>query len=123
MRFTLHNAFSFSGRVTRFEFWGHHLFWSAMIVGPLLIAYWLPHTRAFGDPIGIFVILAMLIAYPAIASVHARRLHDIGHSGWWVLFLFVPFVNIALWVYLGFFRGNPESNKYGPPGGWAKGGT
>ena len=113
MTYTLRIAFSFTGRVTRFEFWSHHLFWAVMIVGPLLLAYWLPHTRAIGDPIGIFVLLVVLAAHPALVSVYVRRLHDLGHSGWW--FLLGGFVLV---VYLGFFRGHEMENQYGPPGGW-----
>jgi uncharacterized membrane protein YhaH (DUF805 family) len=52
--------------------------------------------------------------YPAIA-VYAKRWHDRGKSGWWTLIILVPAIgSIWLLVELGFLRGTPGANKYGP---------
>ena len=45
---------------------------------------------------------------------HVKRLHDLGHSGWWVLLFIVPFINLGLLFYLFFFRGQMGGNQYGP---------
>ena len=58
----------------------------------------------------IFHIVAMI----ALAALIVRRFHDIGYSGWYLLAIFVPFVNfIALFVLL-FFKSTPGENRYGP---------
>ncbi|MFN4119731.1 DUF805 domain-containing protein [Acidovorax sp.] len=62
----------FSGRASRSEFWWFFLF--QVIV--LIIA------SVLGDIVNLLVSLALLL--PALA-VGARRLHDIGRSGWWQL--------------------------------------
>jgi uncharacterized membrane protein YhaH (DUF805 family) len=48
-------------------------------------------------------------------SLHIKRLHDFGHSGWWSLFLLVPLVNIGVSLILIFYAGDDKENKYGIP--------
>ena len=43
----------------------------------------------------------------------ARRLHDLDKSGWWMLLLFVPLVNILFYIYILFFKGTEGPNQYG----------
>lgn len=65
---------TFSGRASRPEFWWFFLFQIlASFVASLL-----------GDTVSGLVALALLL--PALA-VGARRLHDIGRTGWWQLLL------------------------------------
>lgn len=46
--------------------------------------------------------------------VCARRLHDLGRSGWWSLASLVPLVNATLGLYLLFAPGQAYPNAYGP---------
>ena len=65
---------TFSGRAPRSEFWWFFLFQVlAMGVSSLL-----------GDTV--YSIAALLLLLPALA-VGARRLHDVGRSGWWQLLM------------------------------------
>jgi len=55
--------------------------------------------------------LALLV--PSLA-VGARRLHDIGRSGWWqLLMLTVIGVLVLIWWWATETR--PQNNEYGPP--------
>ncbi len=79
---------TFSGSASRSEFWWFFLF--QLLVS--LIA------SAVNDKVGGLVNLALLL--PALA-VGARRLHDIGKSGWWQLLMLTGiglFVLIYWWV-------------------------
>ena len=63
---------TFSGRAVRSEFWWFFLFQLVVMV----VAGFL------GDTVSAIVSIALLL--PALA-VGARRLHDIGRTGWWQL--------------------------------------
>jgi uncharacterized membrane protein YhaH (DUF805 family) len=42
-----------------------------------------------------------------------RRLHDLQHSAWYALLAIVPFINLALFLYLAFVPGVISDNEYG----------
>jgi len=44
----------------------------------------------------------------------ARRMHDVGHSGWWSLVAFVPVANFIFGLYALFAPGQEQDNDYGP---------
>ena len=67
-----------------------------------------------GGPISLLVSLALLV--PSVSAA-VTRLHDRGHSAWWLLWALVPVVGgIVLLVTLCFLPGEPGLNRYsGPP--------
>ena len=54
-----------------------------------------------------------LFAAPFIIPQHTKRLHDIGTSGWSMLFLGLPIVGWIFFLVLLFLPGKPGPNKYG----------
>ena len=55
--------------------------------------------------------LIVLVSY----TVAAKRLHDRGKSGWWLLTAFVPVIGWAwLWFELFILPGSSGDNRYGP---------
>ena len=62
------------------------------------------------------VIMAVLLFVAIISSVMLmiRRLHDLNHSGWFCIGMVLPVINIALLIYLSFFKGTDGFNQYGP---------
>lgn len=90
------NYANFKGRASRSAYWWWALFY---------IVYNFVLTNLLGDNLGGLLTIALLL--PSIA-VAVRRMHDIGRSGWWILF---PIVNLI-------FALTPtkqESNQWGPP--------
>lgn len=64
-------------------------------------------------PIGIAA--AVLTIVPSLAST-VTRLHDRGHSAWWLLLGFIPLVGaLVLIVQTWFLRGDDGPNRYGLP--------
>lgn len=61
------------------------------------------------------VMILALCIFGFVASIMmlARRLHDLDKSGWWMLLLFVPLVNILFYIYILFFKGTEGPNQYG----------
>ena len=76
----------FSGRAPRSEFWWFFLF---QVVVMIVASF-------FGDVVSGIASLALLL--PALA-VGARRLHDIGRTGWWQLLLLtgIGFLVLVYW--------------------------
>ncbi len=89
----------FEGRAGRSEFWWFVLF-------SFLVQFVLSF---FGDWVGRLANLALLL--PSLA-VGARRLHDIGKSGWFQLLWFVPVIG---WIVLIYWAVQPSgpANTYG----------
>ena len=63
------------------------------------------------------ILLLIIVASVYMTVYHigiaARRLHDLGKSGWWQLVSLIPFVNLAFGLYLLFFRGEEGDNRFG----------
>ena len=61
---------------------------------------------------GTFILIVLV---PAI-MVHIKRFHDRDKSGWWLLIALIPLIGpIWLLIELGFLKGTPGPNQYGPP--------
>jgi uncharacterized membrane protein YhaH (DUF805 family) len=59
-------------------------------------------------------LVALLLLVPSISS-YVTRLHDRGHSAWWLLWILVPCVGaIVLFVQTACLRGHDAPNQYGP---------
>ena len=72
--------FDFNGRARRSEYW---LFFLFQILLSIIIGTISALSPIIGDSLDTITNLALLI--PVIA-VNVRRFHDIGQTGWWVLF-------------------------------------
>jgi len=116
------------GRITRRTFWLHYflpIMAASIVAGLLDLAFGFTEfssttggTTSYefsssSGPIGAVVSLALLV--PSFSS-NVTRLHDRGHSAWWMLFLLLPVIGwIVLIVQIGFLPGTPGPNRYGSP--------
>jgi uncharacterized membrane protein YhaH (DUF805 family) len=101
IRTCLANYAVFTGRATRPEFWWFALFnfLVIMVAGAL-------HPQLAG-----IAMLALLL--PGVAA-SARRLHDVGKSGWFLLLHFIPFFgNLVLLYWL--VQPTDGPNQFGIP--------
>jgi len=48
-------------------------------------------------------------------SLHARRFHDLGRSGWWSFLFIIPLVNILILLVLLLSSGDEKANRFGEP--------
>ena len=88
---------TFTGRARRSEYWWFVLFNVIVSVLAVVIDSALGTEPGRTGVVGVVVGLALLL--PGLA-VTARRLHDTGRSGWWMLISLVPFVGlIAMLVF------------------------
>ncbi len=92
----------FTGRARRQEFW------MFVLVNFIIMAA----LRMFGlDMIHTLYSLAVLV--PSLA-VGARRLHDTGRSGWWLLLNLIPVIGWIVLIVLFAQDSQPGDNEYGP---------
>lgn len=88
---------TFSGRASRSEYWWWVLFLVLVLLATQFVDYIVlmpllgatAEQRHDGQPLSTLVAIATLL--PSLA-VGARRLHDTGRSGWWLLIGLVPIV-------------------------------
>jgi uncharacterized membrane protein YhaH (DUF805 family) len=98
--------FTTSGRLGRAAFWGRHL------VGlPIAMFVCTGAEALLGRPAGL---VAALFATLFLVSVWGRRLHDRGHSAWWLLLTLVPVLGaLALFVDCGLLGTRLAAARYG----------
>ena len=102
----------FSDRARRLEFW------TFTIVDTLLYCiFWFIdgltgtlNADGWGLLSTIFFFGALL---PRLA-VLVRRLHDLDHSGWWLLLIFFPIIGWLWFLVLMLMKGTSGDNRYGP---------
>lgn len=90
----------FNGRATRSEFWWFFLFsFLVQMAGGVI-----------GNVLSGLLALALLL--PSLA-VGARRLHDIGKSGWFLLIWFIPLIGWLIMIYWNVQPSAEGKNEYG----------
>jgi uncharacterized membrane protein YhaH (DUF805 family) len=103
----------FNGRARRSEYW-----WFALFVGLLFVVLEILFGvlgQASSTLTGIMGLLLLIVAVGLIVpslAVGARRLHDTGKSGWWLLLNLVPFGGIVLLVFF-LLDSTPGPNQHG----------
>ena len=106
----------FAGRARRKEFWFFYLFYvifalAAAIVDSVLgTEYSVGETASIGLFSSVFVIAMMLPTF----AVLARRLHDIGRSGWWILIGLIPIIGAIVLLIFTVRDSQEGENRFGP---------
>lgn len=106
------NVFSFEGRIRRLEYGLSYIFYYAYdIIVSILIERPLLDFRTINSDTdfktGVIFFLSLLLAIYFMIAQGAKRCHDRGNSGWWML---IPFY--GLWML--FADGDVGDNEYGP---------
>ncbi len=95
----------FTGRDSREQYWMFILFYMIIYIALAVV-----DTILTGGLLTMLFSLALLIPSLAIA---ARRLHDIGKSGWWQLIVLIPLIGLIVLIIWLATPGIKEENQYG----------
>lgn len=96
--------FDFDGRATRKEFWIDYGAYFLLFFSVILIS---------NEYLGLMIVFIMVLMFIPLWSVQVRRLHDIGFSGYWILFVLFPPLGLILFIFA-CFPSQKGTNKYGP---------
>ena len=96
---------TFTGRSSRSAYWWFYLFGLLVVLAALIIDF------ALNTYPIIYVVATLALLLPNLAILF-RRLHDAGHSGWWILIGLVPLIGaIVLLVFT--LQGSEGPNQWG----------
>lgn len=109
---------SCEGRASRSEFWWFELCMILCIYGPILFFGLLAAATGNDDLFGVAGVL-MTLAFLAFVipafCVRVRRLHDVGHSGWFQLVACIPYVGYIILLIVLAEASKMGTNEYGDP--------
>lgn len=107
-------TFALNGRIGRLRYLAYTLaMYFAISIATSLLLIWLMPTPAGATVVTILpyaLYVAMGVGYTFIAR---RRLHDLDISGWFVLCLLIPFINLYFGLIMLFKRGDDGGNEFG----------
>jgi uncharacterized membrane protein YhaH (DUF805 family)/cold shock CspA family protein len=125
------NYANFQGRSGRKEYWAYILFWVISMVVLVMTGFTLDGAVGnldSGEPwlTGLFLVGPVLATVVPWAALLARRMHDLGMSGWFCLLvlgsqLFLLPLGLLLVIVFGMIPADPNGNRWGP--GTSGGGT
>lgn len=97
------SLFSPSGRIGRLSFFLYYMF--SLLIFAVLAAL-------FEDSSDFFLVIPFVWSYVLIV-LSIKRMHDLNHPGWHLLSLFVPILNMVVFIGLLFVPGTLGGNNYG----------
>ena len=114
------NYANFNGRASRSAFWWWMLFQALAstaigIVFGNTVMLMDPNTMAMGYHGGVVSNLWSLANLLPGLALGARRLHDIGKSGWWQLIVLIPLIGWIVLIVWFCQKSDVGANDYGQP--------
>jgi uncharacterized membrane protein YhaH (DUF805 family) len=113
--------FSFSGRISRLDFWYGHVI-AVGLMGMIIVINVAIDVvfRLFSDDLRfppVLGLLAVIVLWWAGLALSVKRLHDHEKSRWWLLMGGIPYLGaLFLFVVLGCLRGTDGPNRFGSNG-------
>lgn len=111
--------FSYQGRINRQTYWLYSLGLIGLAllqIGFIHILEGLVDMQVWG--IGTFLVMMFALVFVITdiwinMALQAKRWHDVGQTGWLSLLAVIPYVNIGIFVILGFIKGTDGVNRFG----------
>ena len=107
----IENYANFEGRARRSEYWYFVLFNFVVSASTILISFIFLFFGGF--LLWLFIWIFSLATIIPNLAVQVRRLHDVGKSGWTILFALIPLVGPILLLVYYCTEGDRGDNEYG----------
>lgn len=95
----------FTGRATRQQYWMYILIYILLYIAVAIVAEII-------NVMALPLLFSLAVLVPGLA-ITARRLHDIGKSGWWQLIGFVPILGLIVMIIFT-IKDSAPANEWGP---------
>ena len=105
--------FSTEGRIPRSTYWLYSLAVTGILIILTLVDLFTGLYDYEAEAGVLSTIFTFLMIFPGI-MVAIKRAHDRDHSGWYILLMFIPLINLWPGIELSFFAGTDGPNNYGP---------
>ena len=103
--------FSGEGRIGRRDYWLRGVI--PIVMAALVVGIVAGILNYFAELVGnLFAVLPALFLLYVFVKVSVKRWHDIGKSGIWCVFQFIPFLGILVTIGLGLVKGQEGKNMY-----------
>ena len=110
----LQRTLDFKSRSRRAEYWWFTLLWLVVAVCALAADFALLGHDPLRPFTGTVFLLASAVLVVPFVAVSIRRLHDQNLSGWYYLFVFVPYIGGLVMLWWMTRPGTPGDNRFGP---------
>ena len=112
----MRNFVNFSDRASRSEYWWFQLFFLIALASADFLDVMIYTVLDGNGPVAFFGAIVFLGLIIPNLAVTVRRLHDIGHSGWFILLVFIPCLGSIFGLVilvLMMLDGQPQINDFG----------
>lgn len=106
-------VFALQGRIGRLRYVAYYTA-SMLVIVPIAMIATVIGKIGGETPAVVLLGLGILAALVHMLALGVRRLNDLNRSGWLLLLMAIPVVNLLLSLYMFFAPGTPGSNEYGP---------
>ncbi|MDR1854226.1 MAG: DUF805 domain-containing protein [Azoarcus sp.] len=95
----------FQGRADKMEFWSYVLVYIVLAIAVSIVGAILR--------LDILITIFQLALLVPSFAVGARRLHDIGRTGWWQLLVLIPIIGLIVLIYFWVQNSQQGENQFG----------
>lgn len=111
------SIFSIRGRVGVLKYFGQTMLWTlvflAIVFAVAAFGVSVSGEGFLGGVMGALMIPVVLPYTYVMLCFGIKRLHDLNHSGWFMLLAVIPLVNIIFGLYMMFWPGKAAANRFG----------
>ncbi len=108
----------FKGRINRLNYilaFISILFFIGIVASVFVATLATKSSAGVSSILGIVLLLIIVFSTIFTFSLHIRRFHDIGQSGWLILLSLIPFISFVVLICLLVIPSDEGANEYGNP--------